>query len=222
MNACCTLHNLNKYVLALHACFCLSEKWITLAGQLVGRKNAIKSPPAGQHVCNVTEVATVFPNSNSHSQSNHSSCAQAFDEYPSRRRVSGWVEHMLLLCIASFRPGELNEDGEGEVRPNEMTNGLAFLLSHQTHGALMWVRGGGSGDHVPKRSMGEKGEKTNRALISLSHRARAPRGDSRDTGATEHKSTHTNTQNLPFLSQKNSSQDFFWKLTSYQYAFDTF
>lgn len=41
------------------------------------------------------------------------------------------------VCIASFRPGELNEDEEGEVRTNEMTNGLAFLLSHQTQGALM-------------------------------------------------------------------------------------
>lgn len=85
----------------------------------------------------ITEVSTVFPNSNRHSQSYHSSSVQAFDEYPSRRREIGGAEHMLLLCIASFRPGELNEDGEGEVRPNEMTNGLAFLLSHQTQGALM-------------------------------------------------------------------------------------
>lgn len=117
---------------------------------------------------NITEVSTVFPNSNSHFQSHHSSCAQAFDEYLSRRRVSAGAEHMLLLCIASFRPGELNEDGEGEVRPNEMTNGLAFLLSHQTQGALMRVRGEAWGTMCPTGAGGKGGrEQTTHSLASL-------------------------------------------------------
>lgn len=32
-----------------------------------------------------------------------------------------------LSCIASFRPVRPNESGEGEVRPNKMTNGASFF-----------------------------------------------------------------------------------------------
>lgn len=118
--------------------------------------------------------------------------------------MSAGAEHMLLLCIASFRPGELNEDGEGEVRPNEMTNGLAFLLSHQTQGALMRVRGEARGTMCPTGARGEKGEKTNRTLISLSHRARAPTGDSTETQVLPSTTTQPHTHSLSHTHTKGA------------------
>lgn len=191
---------------------------------------------------NITEVSTVFPDSNSYSQSHHSSCAQAFDEYPSRRRVSVGAEHMLLLCIASFRPGELNEDGEGEVRPNEMTNGLAFLLSHQTQGALTRVWGEARGNMCLYGAGGKRGRKQTAHSLA-SHTEHDPPEETaqrhRCYRAQKHKLAHTQKKHywgfmaiefkavslfayhtllLPENLSQNSSEDYFWKLIANQYA----